>query len=173
VPRPEIGQPVFDLSRESFADRGIKPASRHESTLIILLERYADYRAIPGVTFQIPVDTKTVDFRFPDLRLWWEHHPISRHEWKSSEASKRYGEMFRRMSMHDKRESWAIHKLEMADNYYRSRRELLNHFGYREEGLIHTISPADAYHQVFSRVFNVALSEREFLREWEKVIRSI
>lgn len=171
--KPEQERPVPNLSQASFRERELTFGSRSEAACAILLERYTGWRAVHGVTCQVPAGPKRIDFYLPEHRLFLEFHPIKRYDWQSSEASRLYGEHFRKLSLNQQRASWEAVKAEFAERYYKERRLVLNLTGMKDEGLSVVASANDFYRQVLRGVFDVRLSEREFLKEWASVINSL
>lgn len=171
--KPEQERPVPDLSQASFRGRELTFGSRSEAACAILLERYTDWRAVLGVTCQVPAGPKRIDFYLPEHDTFLEYHPIKRWDWKSSEASKLYGEHFRRLSLNQQRASWSAIKQEFAHRYYLDRRLVLDLTGHKEFPLICVQSGEDFYRQVLRGLYSCEISEREFLKEWASVINSL
>lgn len=170
------------LSSSTFPDRllpaqAIHYASRSEMACAILLERYVTgWRCVPGETFQIPLEDKTIDFRIHGVAhfglrpLWLEYHPIlHQHEWDDREALHRLTAILHRVEIKTRVEIWDCMKDELETKYYRRRRALLNSTGHKQEPLVVAHNVLD-FHRLLRVLSDSTPDLPEFRQLWNQLV---
>lgn len=146
--------------------------SRSEAACAVLLEKYCPgWRCMPGATFQIEINGKFIDFRIG--RTFLEYHPIeARREFISADAFRTLTDALRPLPRAQKVEVWAAVKTELAAQYWKRRRHVLDSGGFTDCRLIVADSPADLYRRFFSHLPH-RTTEAEFCREFRQLLRSV
>jgi hypothetical protein len=163
----------LDLAKTFFQEHStLSFDSRSEAACAILLEKYApDWECIKGLTWQIPVGTKHIDFRIGPVFL--EYHPIKlAWETVNKDAHDRLCQCLRRAPRDLKQSVLGYLKDELASRYWRERRDVLAASEYRDCQLVVAHSPSDLYQRLF-RSFDGAPAEAQFLREFRKLCRKL
>lgn len=117
-----------------------------------------------GETVQIPLDNKTIDFKLPCL--WWEHHPlIHSHAWRDRSALHDMERHLREVPKELRTRIWNTFRDELAANYYRSRRDILDLTGHRGEPLVVTQNAKDVL-ELMQRVGGQPIIRADFMKLW-------
>lgn len=136
-------------------------ASRSEYAWSVLLEKYIDnFKIETGVTFQVPVGKKFIDFKIDDVFI--EYHPIKfLHEFKSSTAYHEFQEFCKRVKTPIANRARLIFQKEFEAQYYHRRRQLLNNFGLEDKALIVVHNDKDMYRQVLKSFSKKGLPDEQ------------
>lgn len=108
--------------------------SQSEAAVAILLERYLpSFQIKRGVSFQVPIDGKRIDFCLGEVSgspIYLEYHPIilgrpgSRHDFDSDEEAARFYASYAAAQPQEKAKLWNRTKEDLSQRYADTRRSL-------------------------------------------------
>ena len=106
-------------------DKSIVFASKSEAVCAILLEKYCNWKAVKGVTFQVPVGRKHLDFVVGNTVV--EFHPIVlNREFINTGAWRAISDTLRQMHTSMSGPIYYALKAEMGAQYWKARRAVLD-----------------------------------------------
>ena len=140
-----------DLSKCSLPPSPIKYDSRSEYALCELFKRYIPgWTPIMGVTFQIPIIDKRIDFLIDNSLI--EFHPIIiTRELKSSNANSIFRQMFGRADKWERGQLVEMLVEELSAQYSHRRWQLIQHSEHRGKSLIVCGNVRQVYKRVIER----------------------
>jgi hypothetical protein len=150
----------------------LRPASKSEAACIEMLEKYTPYKAIQGVTFQVPIGKRSVDFFIIDTMV--EFHPlILGRTFTSYHAYNQMMISLRDLPKHKKQSVLKILQHEFEYTYYRERRAILDGDPkYRGTNLVVVYDNEQFCTKVLQRFGSHNLPSLDKLkREFKKIVR--
>ena len=145
----ERGEGLDDLK---IPDKPIRYASRSEEALARLFEKYIPgWQCREGVTFQIPIGNKTIDFEVGGDLV--EYHPIMiNRELKSSRANSLFRSMYKRLSRFEREQLVELLTNELGAQYEHRRGQIVAlSEQHRGKDLIVCVTLWDVYRDVIRR----------------------
>jgi hypothetical protein len=144
----------------------LKFDSRSEAALCVLFERYIPgWAPIMGVTFQIPIIDKRIDFLINNTLV--EFHPIMiNRELKSSNANSLFRQMYKRCDKFERGQLVDLLVDELSAQYSLRRWQLIQHSEHRGKQFVVCRNEVEIYKQVICRFSNKAPGLTQFKTEF-------
>lgn len=165
-----------DSKRFTQAIEPIRFDSCAEVAVAVLLERYMPgWECQPGKTFQIPIGTKRIDFRFQAGKLdcFLEYHPIKlQHEFDDKRAWYCWCEALRGCDKHTREALRFAIGSEFAAEYAKKRRDLLDAAGLTASKLIVCFNPLDVFKLVLRPFTECKRLDKAMIDEFYRVVKA-